>query len=228
VPRSARIVIPDIPHHITQRGNNRQAVFLTDRDHLDYLAILKKQCKRYDLTVHGYCLMTNHVHLVATPGRENSLARALGRAHHLYSQRFNRHHGRSGHLWQSRFYSCPLDDEHLIHALVYVDRNPVRARLVPNPSDWPWSSARAHIGKDDPPGLLDLNAWRAFSKGIDWDKLILDEQDSTVVDRLRRHTHCGRPLGSERFVELIEKALGYPVRLEKRGRPKVNRKKERE
>ena len=126
--RVGRIVIPGVPHHITQRGNNRQDVFFVDDDRRVYLELLAAQAERFGLKLLGYCLMDNHVHLVATPAGEASLARAVGRTHFLYTQYVNRLHGRSGHLWQNRFYSCALDDEHLWNALVYVETKGQRGR----------------------------------------------------------------------------------------------------
>jgi len=150
MPRIARIVIPGCPHHITQRGNNRQDVFFVDDDRQRYLAILAAQAERFGLTVQGYCLMTNHVHLIATPREPESLAKAVGRTHWLYTQYVNRLHGRSGHLWQNRFYSCALDEPHFYAAMIYVERNPVRARLVRRAWRYPWSSAAAHCDGRDP------------------------------------------------------------------------------
>ena len=147
MPRVARIVIPDRPHHVTQRGNNRQDVFFVPDDYRTYLAILREQSKRYGLRVHAYCLMTNHVHLVATPRSPESLAKAVGRTHWLYTQHINRLHGRVGHLWQNRFYSCALDRDHYWAAMRYVERNPVRARLHPKAWLYPHSSAAAHVGR---------------------------------------------------------------------------------
>jgi putative transposase len=146
MPRVARIVIPGLPDHITQRGNNRQDVFFVDDDRRTYLALLKEQSERFGLAVVGYCLMGNHVHLIATPSAEGSLARAVGRTHFLYTQYVNRLHGRSGHLWQNRFYSCPLDGPHLWSAMCYVERNPVRAKLGRVAWSYAWSSAAAHTG----------------------------------------------------------------------------------
>lgn len=222
MPRSARIVIPDIPHHITQHGNRHDDVFLNDNDREDYLATLKRQSERFGLEIHGYCLMTNHVHIVATPSRDDSLAKAVGQAHHLYSQKFNLVHQQAGHLWHSRFYSCPLDEAHLIRALVYVDRNPVQAGIVKNPWDWPWSSASAHVGNVDPAELVDSAGrwWRLFAKRSGWEELVRHEQDSQVLEEIRRHTQTGRPLGSEAFLDDIERKVGYPVRLKSRGRPR--------
>ena len=120
-------------HHITQRGNNRADVFLVDDDRRVYLELLREQAKKYGLEVVGYCLLSNHVHLVAIPHGEEALAQAVGRTHFRYSQYVNRLHGRSGHLWQGRFHSCALDERHFWQALKYVELNSVRARLCRKP-----------------------------------------------------------------------------------------------
>ena len=165
MPRNARVVIPDCPHHVTQRGNNRQDVFFTDEDREVYLGMPAEQCERFGLSVEGYCLMTNHVHLVATPRWPDSPAKAVARTNLHYTRHVNALHGRSGHLWQDRFFSCPQDEAYFWTALIYVERNPVRAKLVRKPWRWPWSSAGAHVtgiapaGGPDRPGLLDLAAW---------------------------------------------------------------------
>ena len=130
-----------------------------DDDRRVFLAILAEASERFELLVDGYCLMTNHVHLVVTPRHETSLAEALKRTNQLYAQYVNRFHGRSGHLWQDRFFSCPLDEVHYRRALVYIERNPVRARLRRKAWRWPWSSAAAHCEGKDPTGLLDLPQW---------------------------------------------------------------------
>jgi putative transposase len=122
--RKARVVAAGVPHHVTQRGNNRQDVFLTGDDRRYYLDVLRDRSRQAGLQLLGYCLMTNHVHLVAIPAHAGSLARALGRAHACYAQRFNRRYRRSGHLWQNRFYSCPLGGSHLVRALAYGDLEP--------------------------------------------------------------------------------------------------------
>ena len=144
MPRAARVVAEGVPHYITQRGNNRQDVFLVDEDRRFYLETLAQDCRRCGVGVLGYCLMTNHVHLVAVPERADSFARALRRSHSRYAQRFNRQYGRSGHLWQNRFFPCPLGRDHLLTALFYVDQNPLRAGSVGQAEHYPWSSARAH------------------------------------------------------------------------------------
>ncbi len=144
MPRVARIVIPGFPHHITQRGNNRQDVFFVEDDRRVYLQTLFGQALRFGLDIEGYCLMTNHVHLIATPRRPDSLAKALGRAHYLYTLYVNRLHGRNGHLWQNRFFSCALDEGHYWTAMTYVELNAVRAGLARTAWRYEWSSAAAH------------------------------------------------------------------------------------
>ena len=153
MPRTARVVIPGCVHHVTQRGNNRQDVFFVDADRQMFLQYLREAAERFALRVEGYCLMTNHIHLVVTPQREDSLAGALKRVNQLYAQYVNRLHGRSGHLWQNRFFSCPLDREHLWRALVYVERNPVRARLCRKAWQWQWSSAARPLRRGRSLGL---------------------------------------------------------------------------
>ena len=142
--RQPRIVVPGCPHHVTQRGNNRQDVFLLDDDRRFYLATLGELCRREKLRLLGYCLMTNHVHLVAIPDSPTSLARGVGGANFRYTLRFNRRYQRSGHLWQNRFYSFALGRDHLLAALAYVDLNPVRAGMERRAADYPFSSAAAH------------------------------------------------------------------------------------
>jgi len=122
--RIARAIAVGCAHHVTQRGNNRQDVFFVDEDPRVYLQMLAEQAGRYGLEVLGYCLMTNHVHLIGVPHAEDSLAKAVGRTHFRYSQYINRLHRRSGHLWQGRFYSCALDERHLWLAMKYIELNP--------------------------------------------------------------------------------------------------------
>ena len=221
MPRAARVVIPECPHHVVQRGNNRQDVFFTDDDREDYLVLLRDQSAKFGLAVDGYCLMTNHVHLMVTPRDEDSLAKAIGRTNLYYTRRINRLHGRSGHLWQDRFFSSPVDDEYFWNALIYVERNPVRAGLVRAPWRWRWSSAAAHVEGVDPAGLLAMDIWRKrLPPGSDWRDAISRPQDDAVTERLRTWSHRGCPLGSDTFISKLETALDRRLRPQPRGRPK--------
>lgn len=221
MPRAARVVIPGCPHHVTQRGNNRQDVFFTGQDRQYYLAVLADQCRRFGLRVVGYCLMANHVHLVATPQREDSLAKAVGRTNLYYTRHVNRLHGRSGHLWQDRFFSSPLDEEWFWTALIYVERNPVRARVVRRAWRYPWSSAAAHCGAKDPTGLLDLPTWgKLLGPGVDWRESLWRPQDEEVVQRVRSWSHRSCPLGSDSFISKLERKVGRRLRPRPVGRPR--------
>jgi putative transposase len=164
--------------------------------------------------------MTNHTHIVAVPETEDSLAGAIGRTHFAYTQYVNRLHDRSGHLWQNRFYSCALDDVHLWRALRYVERNPVRARLVRVPWRYPWSSAAAHVSQRDDTGLLDLAEWRKEWKPEKWRKTLREPEDDELIDRLRRNTMTGRPLATDKTIARLERRLGRRLRPLPVGRPK--------
>ena len=220
MPRSTRVVIEGCAHHVSQRGNNRQDVFFVDDDRRVFLSLLAEASKRFNLAVDGYCLMTNHVHLVVTPERPDSLSNTLKRTNQLYAQYINRLHGRSGHLWQDRFFSCALDEMHRWRALVYIERNPVRARLCRRAWRWQWSSASAHSGSDDPSVLLDLSSWQEQMDAARWRELLTRADDEQQLARFRLCTSRGRPLGSDRFVAKLETLLGRRLRPLSRGRPK--------
>ena len=167
--------------------------------------------------------MTNHIHLVVVPEREDSLARALKRVHSEYALGFNRVDGRTGHLWQNRFFSCPLDESHLITALRYIDLNPVRAGLAAKPWDWPWSSARAHTLEHARDPVLDCG-WAAYCGHWDygeWKDLLLAEMPHDESTAVRQATQTGSPLGSREFVGQLERQAGRRLRVFPRGRPKL-------
>ena len=220
MPRVARITIPGVPHHVTQRGNNRQDVFFVDDDRRAYLDLLQGQAESYGLEVLGYCLMSNHVHLIGVPHRQDSLAKAVGRTHFLYTQHLHRLHGRSGHLWQNRFFSCALDEAHCWAALCYAERNPVRAGIVRAPWRYRWSSAAAHCGIGEANGLLDLRSWRAGWSAQDWKARLRRPEDEEAVAAVRAGTHTGRPLGSDAFLSKVESILGRRLRPLAVGRPR--------
>jgi putative transposase len=173
MPRTARLVLPEIPHHITQRGNRKQRTFFGDSDFRLYSSLLRYWCRKSGTRLWAWCLMPNHVHLILLPAGGDGLRAALAPTHRRYSWEVNRRHGWSGHLWQDRFASFPMDEGHLHACLRYVELNPVRAGLVERPEQWPWSSARAHLGLDGGPGpAVELREriedWRAFlDAGLD-------------------------------------------------------------
>jgi putative transposase len=223
MPRLARTIAVGCAHHVTQRGNNRQDVFLVDDDRRVYLEMLREQASRCGLEVLGYCLMTNHVHLVAIPHAEDSLAQGIGRTHFRYSQYVNRRHRRSGHLWQGRFYSCPLDERHLWLALKYIELNPVRARLCRRAWRYEWSSAAAHTDESAKSDLLNLPCWYKQFSAEAWRKELAEGLTDEEVVRLRLRTRTGRPLGSDRFLSKLETRLGRRLRPLPVGRPPQSR-----
>ena len=158
--RIARVVVPGIPHHITQRGNRRQETFFCAEDYQAYLALLGEWCQHWKVEVWAYCLMPNHVHVIAVPTSEDALRRAIGEAHRRYTRRVNFREGWRGHLWQGRFGSCPVDEPYLLAAARYIEQNPVRAGLAATPWDYPWSSAAAHVAGSTINSLAWRRRWR--------------------------------------------------------------------
>lgn len=213
-------MVPRVPHHISQRGNNRQDVFFTGDDFQLYLGILKYHSTEFGLNLLGYCLMTNHVHLIATPQEKDSLAVAVGRTDWKYAQIINRLHKRSGHLWQDRFYSCALDDAHLRQAMAYMEMNPVRSKMARRAWEYPWSSAKAHVEGHDEAGLLDMGNWLHRNPPGEWKKTLMKPGDKTFANTLELHLRRGRPLGSDAFVAKLEAMLGVRLRALPEGRPK--------
>ena len=185
-----------------------------------YLDAFFDYAARYSLRVWGYCLMTNHVHFVVVPEREQSLARVFGRTHADYARYANLMRRSSGHFWQSRFYSCALDTRHAWEALAYVERNPVRAGLVAKAEEYLWSSAAAHCRDDEMDRQLDLEPWRRHFRGEYW-RAALDVglRDAGMEERIREATRRGSPLGGDDFVEHVSRVLGRDVRPRPPGRP---------
>jgi putative transposase len=227
MPRSARIVVPGIPHHLTQRGNNRQDVFFVDNDRQTYLRILAEQCARHGTRILGYCLMDNHIHLIAIPRAVDSLAKSIGRTHWRYAQYINRLHRRSGHLWQNRFYSNAMDDAHCLLAMRYIERNPLRADVARIARNYQWSSAAAHCGDKDTAGLLDAAEWKKWTAGLDWEQQLSIDIPATQMSRLRRSWHTGRPLATDGFLSKLERRLGQRLRPLPIGRPRKSKKNRR-
>ena len=217
--RIARVVVPGLLHHITQRGVRRMRVFFSDEDRLAYLDFLREQGDRFGVKYLAWCLMANHVHLIAVPDSETSLASGIGEAHKRYSRMINFREGWRGYLFQGRFFSCPLEDSYAIAAIRYVLRNPIRANLCIQPWDYDWSSARWMIGLAD----SDLLASRSpLPDEIDDWKSLLEEDPIETAD-IRKHTRTGRPFCNDAFLQHLDSVTGRVLRLRKAGRkPKAN------
>ena len=206
----ARTVIAGVPLHVTQRGHRRENVFFADADRERYLELLRGYSEQHGLEILAYCLMTNHVHLVVVPETETALATTLKPVHLRYAQHVNWTHNLTGRLWQGRYFSCPLDDNHCLAAVRYVECNPVRAGLVDRAEDYPWSSAASHAGRCPNPML---SVRRKVETGIqDWSAWLAEKQSDEAVEQLRRRTRSGRPLGDEAFISRLESLTGRTLR----------------
>jgi putative transposase len=209
MPRESRVIALGVPHHITQRGNARQDVFLTDGLRRAYLRLLTEHAAAKSLRVLGYCLMTNHVHVVAIPETEGSMANTFRHAHGRFSQYWNTERSRSGHLWQNRYYSCPVEEARVGRVIAYVESNPVRAGMVRCAGEFEWSSARSHLGMEEAGPVLDMDWWGRRWTAETWLEF-LTEYALTVEEArsIREATYTGRPLGSGAFVAGLEASLG--------------------
>lgn len=220
MPRIARTVGIGLPHHVTQRGNYGQDVFIDDNDRKRYLSWIQEYSHKFGLSLLTHTLMSNHVHFIGIPENEISLAKTFNVAHMRYAQYFNKKRKAKGHLWQGRFYSCILDEKHLVAAAKYIERNAVRANMVKKPWEWKWSSAAAHIGNGENT-IIELGD---LFKIIDilpenWKDYIDAKDDKKVIDKIKRQTLTGRPLGERQFIKQLEKKFGKRLVALPKGRP---------
>jgi putative transposase len=204
--RNARCILPGLAYHVTQRGTNRQKIFFSAANRKTYLGLLERNCEDAGVRVLAYCLMSNHVHLVVVPDRADSLAVLFRRVHGAYAQAVNAELGRTGHLWQNRFYSCPLSERHLWIALRYVEANPVRAGIAAGPEQYRWSSASVHLGGKPPARacVLDVGFWQRSGGAETWREMHASKDGEHQLNLLRRCTYAGRPFGDEEFLSRLE------------------------
>ncbi len=222
--RLARIVIPHVPYHVTQRGNRRERTFFEEADYARYRTMLAAAARRAGAQIWAYCLMPNHVHMIVVPSDEDGLRKTFADAHRRYTGLINARHRWTGHLWQGRFGAVAMDEAHLAFAARYVALNPVRAGLAERAEDWPWSSARAHLaGQDDAlvtvaPLLERVGDFGGFLTGA-------GDADARAWAALRRAETTGRPVGSELWVKALERQSNRALAPARRG-PKPKAKNE--
>ena len=226
MPRRARLSLPNVPLHIIQRGNNRQACFFADEDYRNYLDWLGEYAGKTGCRVHAYVLMTNHVHLLISAeqgGSSGALMKAVGQR---YVQYVNRSYRRSGTLWEGRFRSCPTQEEtYLLACQRYIELNPVRADMVAHPAEYSWSSYRPNAqGEEDalvrPHSLYEALGRDAASRQAAYRELFRYDLEPGLVDEIRRATNGNYALGNERFAKEVALALGRRVTPGKSGRPR--------
>jgi putative transposase len=224
MPRRPRINLLGHPQHVVQRGHNRAACFYADEDYLFYLHWLKEGMKKYGSDVHAYVLMTNHVHLLMTPKRPDSISRLMQSLNRRYAQYVNRIYRRSGSVWEGRFKASLIQaEEYLLTCYRYIELNPVRADMVNDPGEYRWSSYRWH-GLGQANGLITDHAlyvglgMAGDERRTAYRALFCAHLDAEALDEIRTSAIRGLPLGSERFREQVEAALGRRIGMKRRGR----------
>ncbi len=220
MPRIARIIATGYPHHITQRGNNRATVFFDDEDRQTYLRLLKSYSEKHHLQIWAYCLMSNHLHLLAVPETETSLARGIGLTNQVYTQYLNRKLHQSGRIWQNRFFSCIVENDQYLWAVArYIERNSLKVGLAESAETYQWSSARAHInGTSDT--LLAASSWLSRQEQQSYAEFVRNGDDE-ADKAIRKATNSGRPFGSESFIDMMEFQLDQPIKAKQPGRPRI-------
>ncbi|MBK9168280.1 MAG: transposase [Bryobacterales bacterium] len=223
MPRTARTVFPDTAHHVVARGVNRQRLFRTGYDKRKYLQRFARLAIELNIQVHAFCLMDNHMHWILTPPSKQALGKFFQRLHTAWAMYYNSRYGRTGHLFQNRYFSSPLDWKHFWTAIRYVEANPMRAGFQGRPEEWDFSSARARLtGKRDEDIVLSLldwerlygpNRWREFL-GPTW-----QEQCTLIEQQLRRTIRSSRPCGSDEWLREQELRHGPFRRWRPPGRP---------
>ena len=225
MPRKPRMYLAGVPCHVVQRGNNRDACFFTDDDYRFYLDVLSDACRRYQVHVHAYVLMTNHVHLLLTPKFGESVSRVMQSLGRRYVQYVNKTYRRCGTLWESRHKASLVDAEHYLLACYrYIELNPVAARMVNHPADYRWSSFSCNgWGRRDdlvnPHALYLALAEDALSRQSCYRELFSSHLSKKLVHEIRTALYFSMPLGNDRFRQQIERALGRSIGQAKRGRP---------
>jgi len=215
--RIARVVIPGFPHHIIQRGNRRQKVFFNENDYKEYLQLLNNYSHRFKVDILAYCLMPNHIHLIAAPHEGGSLAQAIGETHRNYTRFINFREKWRGYLWQGRFSSYVLDERYLLAATRYILLNPVKAKITKKPRDYKWSSIKHHMMIDNS-SLVKDNLLKELIRN--WKDFLNTESDNNDVNLFQLHERTGRPLGDNTFIEKLESILKIKLKKKRAGRPK--------
>ncbi len=214
MPRLPRVVLPGCPHHVINRGNRRQIVFFSDKDKRAYYNILKRETNKVGIIIWTYCLMDNHVHLIAVPESKDALAKGIGEAERKYSRIINLRYDWKGHLWQERFKSNPMGEDYLYSAVRYIERNPVREGIVEKAEDYYFSSAKAHVFGENDELLSDFYL---TSEIPDWASYLREETNESEKELFRSHAHSGHPLGDDEFIENLERMMGMSLRKKKPG-----------
>ncbi|MEZ4820464.1 MAG: transposase [Bdellovibrionota bacterium] len=216
MPRFQRVVVSDIPHHVVNRGNRRQDVFFQASDYEYYLEMLSLFSRIYEVRIICYCLMTNHIHLIAIPSDERSLTQMMSDVQKSYTRMINFREGWRGHLWQGRYFSCPMDEVYTTRTARYIELNPMKAKMVNNIGEYTYSSIQFHLGEKE--DKLIRESYFDFSPK-QWRDYLMEGLDSEKQeeDRLEIEQATGRPLGDDRFIKRLEEATDRVLKMKKSG-----------
>ena len=223
--RMPRLVVPGYPHHVTQRGNRKLQTFFSENDFRAYVNLIAEMKERSRVEIWAYCLMPNHVHLVAVPSHEDGLAEMMQHSHRRYARRVNKRENWQGHLWQERFHSILMDERHLFAAVRYIELNPVAAGLCNAATDWPWSSVHAHVRREDD---KIVTVQPMLKRVPHWSDYLAWQEDSEAIKNLRANVKSGRPVGDDRFINRLEELTGRKLRKSKPGPRQLKSEKKRE
>lgn len=217
MPRTARASVGGICYHVINRGNGRSEVFHTEGDYQAFVDLIGLACERVRMRVLAYCIMPNHFHLALWPHSDGDLGRWMQWLLTAHVRRYHRHYRSSGHIWQGRFKAFPIEqDEHLLAVLRYIERNPLRAGLVKQPEDWPWSSLR---GSGSTRHSNIVHHW-PVARPENWLLWIKQPMTATELEQLRQSVNRGTPYGSTAWIHRAASQLGLETSLRPRGRPR--------
>lgn len=225
MPRQPRLELPGYPHHVVQRGVNRATVYFDADCRLAYLSLLRHYAGIYRVSVHAWCLMTNHVHLLVTPEREGGLGKLMQNLNRDYAQRVNHRFERTGALWAGRYRSNIVDtDRYLFACMSYIEFNPVRAGMVAQPGDWLWSSWHANAGERSSVLVVPRKEYLALgdrpsSRRQRYRAIVAQQLPESVLEALRRAATQNRAVGSDEFLQRIGRLAGREVTPRLKGRP---------
>jgi putative transposase len=224
VARLQRITAAGFPQHVVQRGHNREDCFFAEADYAAYLHWLERAARTYRVAIHAYVLMTNHVHLLITPGLEGGVSRMMQYLGRQYVRYINKTHGRSGTLWERRFYASVVETEaYLLTLHRYIELNPVRAGIVKAPEQYKWSSAKDHLAPMGSSLIADHDVYMRLgatpsARARAYGALIGEPLEEGALSQIRSAARHGEVLGSDQFKDQIEMQLGRRVRLGRPGR----------
>lgn len=219
MPRSARLTIVNTPHHVFHRALKGRVLFSSDKDYRVYLDMLQIRARQYKVDILAYCLMRDHVNILAVPHTKVGLARSIGRTHFSYTQYLNSRRKKTGPLWRNRFQSCALGDDMVRTVAQYIECQPIYDKRLRKAEKYPWSSASAHISGIDESGVLALDVWPPKRNRKQWSEILAKKLDTDTCVKIATYTQTGRPLGSTQFIDMLEKKYRRRLRPLPVGRP---------